>query len=602
LIHNQTREANNSSVAPSGYGKTFLSTCIIENLRSEAGDLKIDGEPATVAHFHFNTAPAHCSHPDHAFKALATQLVHSYQHDPSTINALSLLSRKTATQGKASRDDVTAVLSLLLRQHSTFIILDGIDECSDTEILLTTLAEICQKSDARVMLLSRPGIIVPLQYQKWASNAPHILSLSSQQSVPDIENYLTDNLNLMVQQGHLQTCPDRSAIVQIASLSNGVFLWASLLLKYLHSPELSLDERQISLEQVRHLEGVHTLYRVILMTLDRKSQEERCIAADVIRWLFSSISRLSTAQLQDALFSPASAGIDARNPSPSDFADLVTRMTGGLVDVIDGIFVFTHSSFKDYLQSGECPQLEFDMHDSGLVNGHLAARCLSYLINRVPRQPLQRLPPQSRPPGPVHSPSSGVSVRTGSSGDSGYKSLSSTPDMDGISMEADTEQTTQFDATMPFLRYATLSWPIHLGRALSQTVSRGRVTAQPTDGQHAAMPWLEALAQLLADRMVVTAWVEASWHYSLAPNLSRLLPLLASVQSELPPTSIEGRELEWVVHGLRELNDALDELRRDHGATMMRYPSLIWRASFCAQPEGRFWSTWDEARGCLVES
>src|SRR4051812_13726781 len=111
-----------------------------------AQDLDTIGEPPTVAFFHFNAAHLYCTHPNDAFRALAVQLVHAHRHDRKTLDALALLMRKTVIQEKASSDDVLAVCSLLLRQHSTFVVIDGIDECSDPDLFLTLLPELCRKS------------------------------------------------------------------------------------------------------------------------------------------------------------------------------------------------------------------------------------------------------------------------------------------------------------------------------------------------------------------------------------------------------------------------------------------------------------------------
>lgn len=122
-----------------------------------------------------------------------------------------------------------------------------------------------------------------------------------------------------------------------------------------------------------------------------------------------------------------------------------------------------------------------------------------------------------------------------------------------------------FDESLPFLRYATLCWPIHLARALAHL---GTYPHQMM-GAHEALSWLPALSRFLADRAAVTTWAEASWHYSLPPNVSRLVPLIINVKLSFPVDSAEYRELSAVVAELRDLNGALEELRERHVAAVI---------------------------------
>jgi hypothetical protein len=562
---------------------------VIDDLSAEAEDLNISDEPPTTAFFHFNAAHLYCTHPNDAFRALAAQLVHIHRHNRPTLDALSLLMRKTSGKQMASSDDVLEVLSLLLRQHSTFLIIDGVDECSDVELFLTLLPQLCRKSDTRVILFSRPGLNIPLEYQKWASDCPHVMSLNTSQNAIDIETFMTDNLNHLADQGYFGTGIDKSIFPQIAARSNGSFLWASLLLKYVQSPELQPNERRVSLEQAHLLEGLDSIYRLILIALDRKKSKEKRITADIFRWLASSIKRLCIPKFQTAL-AITSGRASTEDLFLSNLADSVPRLTYNLVEVTDCSVLFAHRSVKEYLQSAECQDSAFSLFDDSLVHGHLAARCLSYLANDIPKRPLQRLLPYIRPALLPHTMSGSVSVRTGSSRDSGYKSMSSASDTDVGHHDA--QQTLTFDVHLPFLRYAALCWPIHLSRALANPAARPSST--PND-PFAYTPWLPSLSQFLAERPAVTTWVESSWRYSLPPNLSRILPPLITIKSEVPPATVEGRELRWVVHGLRQLSEALNELRAEYGTTLRDNPSLIWQAA----TEGGFWPVWDEKRGCV---
>jgi hypothetical protein len=589
-----------------GYGKTFLSGQVIDDL-TRAEDLNINGQAPTTAFFHFDAAHMYCTHPNDAFRSIAEQLVHARRHDRSTLDALALLLRKTPEQEKASSDNVIALLSLLLRQHSTFLVMDGIDECSDIELLLTLLPDICRKSDTRVLLFSRPNIKIPLSFQKWASDAPHIISLDESQNALDIETYLTENLNGMADQGFFGISMDRSSIPYVASRSNGVFLWANLLLKYLQTPSLSPDERRAALENFHQLEGLEALYRGILISLDRQPTREKKVAVDIFRWLSLSIRRLCIPGTQVALaITPGQSTTE--DQYLANFEESIPHLTGGLVEVTDCSVMFTHRSVKEYLQSYDFQYSPFSLYDEGNVHTHLAAKCISFLANDIPKRPLHRLQPFVRPLVERVATGSGTSVRTESSGDSGYKSIASgssgsttttttttyASDSNSTVPERSQTPTSCFDDDIPFLRYASLCWPIHLTRALADAAPHSpspqtiRSNNSISNDLFHNTPWLPVLGAFLADRSAVTAWVEASWRYSLPPNVSRLIPLLCSIKSALPPATVEGRELRLVVQELRDLSGHLMVLKNEHGTSLRENPSLIW------QMDGGFWPVWDE--------
>jgi hypothetical protein len=595
--------------AKAGFGKTFLSGQVIDDLTTGAEDLNISDESPTTAFFHFNAAHLYCTHPNDAFRSIAEQLVHAHRHDLSTLNALALILRKTSVEEKASSDDVIALLSLLLRQHSTFLVIDGIDECSDIELFLTLLPELCRRSDTRVLVFSRPNIQIPLSYQKWASDAPHIISLNESQNTPDIETYLAENLYGMADQGFFGISMDRSLIPHVAGRSNGVFLWASLLLKYLQSPSLSPDERRAALENVHQLEGLGALYCGTLAILDRQPFREKGVTLDIFRWLSLSIRSLCIPGTEVAL------AITPGQPTTEDqylanLEESIPHLTGGLVEVTDCRVLFTHRSVKDYLQSPECQDSPFSLYDETTVHAHLAAKSISFLAYDVHKRPLHRLQPYIRPPVQRAPTESGTSVRTESSGDSGYKSISSgisastttttststTSDTTGTTPESSQTDSSCFDEDIPFLRYASLCWPVHLTRTLSNAIPRSPPlqpvcsdSNKPPEPFHTT-PWLTTLSAFLADRSAVTAWVEASWRYSLPPNVSRLIPLLNGLKSQFPPATIEGKELRWVIQELRELSGKLMTLKTDYGITLKENPSLIWQGI----GDGTFWPIWDE--------
>lgn len=555
---------------------------VVDDLTNEADNLSIDDETETpsIAFYHFSAAHSYCIHPDDALRALTDQLIHLHRHDRSTLDAVSLILRKTPSHEKATPDDVLSTLALLLRQHPTFIVIDGIDECSDVALLLRYFPELCRKSDTRVVLFGRPHVKIPNAYHKWASDAPHIISLSNDSNRHDVEAYIIENLHELAGQGYFGISMDRSLITAITQTCKGNFLWASALLRYLRSPVLSPDERRAKLEKPHELAGLEAIYAHTLALLEFRPEAERRFVAGVFRLLALGIHRPCMPGFQKAInVIPGQRTIEF---GPSFITnEAIPLLTCDLVEVTPCNVTFAHKSVREYLQVLDPQTSSFSLHDENLAHAHLAAVCISFLAFDIPKRPLgPNNPHASQLLLTSQSRSSATSMRTNKSDDSGYKSLSSAPSISEHNLAVPGSSTTspssaqipcqpEWDAALPFLRYASLCGPIHLTRALTSPPSQP--PASPPQ-----YPWLTSLSTFLTDRAAVTTWVEASWRYNLPPNLSRLVPLLEAVKSRTPPATVEGRELRWVVHGVRELSEGLNAVREGWGHRVREDPGLVW--------------------------
>jgi hypothetical protein len=585
-----------------GFGKTVIADAVASDLAAEGEDLENSEELPSTAFFHVDASHLTPVHPDEIFRQLSLQLLYAHRHSPATLDAVCLLLRKTSFQATATANNVHDVLSVLLRQHPTFLVIDGLEGCSDEKTFLSSLADLCRKADVRAIIFSRPAIKIPLEYQKWASDAPHIVALEAQHNAKAIEHYMSQNLGQMSDQGLFGVSMDCAVIPHVAREANGTFLWTKLLLNYLQSPTLSGDERQSILLDVHLLKGLEALYSSIFETLKNRPEHEKLIVADVIRWLTFPVHQLCTSALRTAL----SVSIDItehEDTLPADLLQILSQITCGLIETSEDAVSFVHPSVREYLQAPASQGSEFSLCDESSVHAHLTARCLSYLAHDVPQRPLGGLSPYIRPMVPTNAVSSGASYRTSKSGDSGYKSLSSSdgdhalphPAIQPRRQNASTSsiRTVPFDTNLPFLRYASLCWPIHLSRALAPNNNHPYVI--PCPGPFEAVPYIPALSAFLSSRLAVTAWVEASFRYSLTPTLTRLVGPLADLKGEMSPATIEGRELRLVVSELSILSERLMELKRGYATSLRENPSLIWQISDTVG-DG-YWPIWDPSTG-----
>jgi hypothetical protein len=579
-----------------------IARAVVDDLAAEAEDLESDGEPPSTAYFSANTSHLEPIDSNEIFRQLALQLLYARRHNHATLDAVSLLLRKTSFQETATASEVIDVLSVLLRQHPTFLVIDGLDNSDDEKGFLTSLAGLCRKADVRAIIFSRPSIKIPLEYQKWALDAPHIVCLDAQHNANARESVLYQSLAQMADQGFFDISMDRAHISHVAQKSSGTFLWISLFLKYLNSPALSPDERQSILLDVDLLQGLEALYSSIFETLRNRPAHEKQIVADVVRWLTFPVHRLCIAALRTALYSSIDMS-EQEGVHPTDILQALQQLTFGLVEVSDDAVFFVHPSVREYLQAPAAQGSEFSLCDESSVHAHLATRCLSYLAYDVPQRPLGGLSPHIRPLVPTNSASSGASYRTSKSGDSGYKSLSSSDGDNALphpaipphhhSPSTASIRTMPFDTNLPFLRYASLCWPIHLSRALAPNNNHPYII--PCPGPFEAVPYIPALSAFLSSRLAVSAWVEASFRYSLPPTLTRLVGPLADMKGEIPPATIEGRELRLVLGELNVLSEKLMELKRGYATSLRENPSLIWQIGDAVGEE--YWPVWDGSMG-----
>lgn len=589
--------------AEAGFGKTVLATAVIDDLSATVDDPEHSESSVSAAYCLINANTSDSIHPDNVFRELASQLLQTHQKDHVTLDAACLLLRKTSFQSTATTDDVLDTLALLLRQHPTYLVIDGLDESSDCKTFLSILAELCRTTDTRAIIFSRPAITIPVEYQKWASDAPHIISLDARHNSLAIENFVSQRLHQMADQGFFGISMDRALILHVASRSKGVFLWASLLLSYLQSPSLSPDERQTILQNVQSLQGMGPLYESIFRLLDQRPIHEKRIVADVFRWLAVPVHRLCTSALRTALTSTMDM-TSIGESYPADILQALPQLSWGLIDTAQDRVSFIHSSVREFLQSPASRGSLFSLSDESSIHAHLVTRCINYLAHNVPKRPLGGLSPHIRPMMPTAAASSGASYRTNKSGDSGYKSLSSSdgdqalphPIMQPYHNGASTSsiRTIPFDTNLPFLRYASLCWPVHLSRALAPT-HNDHPYVIPCPGPFEAVPYIPALSAFLSSRLAVTSWVEASFRYSLPPTLTRLVGPLADLKGEMPPATIEGKELRLVVGALNILSEKLMELKRGYATSLRENPSLIWQIGDTVGDE--YWPVWDGTTG-----
>lgn len=638
----------NKSPAKPGFGKTVLSTAIIEDLEKRPAP---PGEGDTlvpvVAFFHFSECfrVGGKSSMD-AFRALVAQLIRAHRSQDSVMDALFILFDKySGAQEHASQDQVIAVLKLLVQQWPTVFIIDGIDECVDEARLLSNLWTNLHNIDCRVLLLSRPNVIFPYYYRALGDRWQ--IQLNPAENKSSIRVFLGNCFDIMACEGLFADVKISDALLDdVASRSDGMFLWARLLVNYLESPALSPHERLNVLQQAKLLEGLRGLYNRILLTMRASNPKQSQVAASIFKYVSGSVYPLSPTELHIALAIEPGRRTDDLYLL-SNFPQCVRKITCALVDVnTDEGFNFIHLSLKEYLETDPECNVMFSLRDPADLHHFLAVRCLTHLLYDIPELPLRGLQREiSLETHAVNMVSCGTEARL---------EHTLTP----------SESRTFIQKKFPFIKYAALCWLYHLLRFLSAqsaseivlrdnraSVDDGKpsvrgdgygveshhrrrkrkrlamdddgssgeedseyrtanaealgcrrcLPVKPSAGEaprSRAVGWITLLAQFLVRRLTVTTWVEASWSFGFRPLLTDLVPLVEDLCTSYSIDSLEGREIWWIHTGVRQLAAALEYLYRKYGPMMEANPTLIWQEHIKEMVDPNFWpctqTTWSD--------
>ncbi|OWY51406.1 hypothetical protein AALT_g4692 [Alternaria alternata] len=348
-----------------GYGKTILSTAMIEDLQS----------PLSSVEMKDNEVPH------------ATQVVETLAENSAIMDLLSVLklqtdgSRRIATEQELSEFLLLAVRSL----PSVALIFDAIDECHDVEKMWPFLSAACTTTNMKFLLLGRPQIPVH----------PDVAHLILREELPrtnrlDIYDFLVREIKSMQNRGQLddRVLAEPTADT-LASCADSSFLWASLIMSYLQSPVLSLGERRRELWDPNRLVTMPRLYSGMLQQFEVLYPQDRDLLIKIFRVLVLS-KRPPTIRELDVAISVEPGHKLSSKGHRENVMDTLQRLCGALVDIGPNSTVsFSHLSFRSFLLSEEAmdmkSQFRIDRQSSSLW---ISQVCLSYLVHDVPQTPL----------------------------------------------------------------------------------------------------------------------------------------------------------------------------------------------------------------------
>jgi hypothetical protein len=464
-------------------------------------------------------------------------MVHRYRAHKDTIDRVSvLLETGSADASKANDDEILAAISILLTFFShSILVFDGVDECEEHAEFLELIKDLCVTTTTRVLVLSRPNVEIPIDFQH---QSIHLRCLNSL----DIKSFLKPKVRGWKQRKFISDeTPSELILDKLVANSEGVFLWARLMSQYLDRRALSPKDRLEAILEPSEFKGLHGIYAKILMALEHGYEKEIAVIQKIFGFIAVALRTISVSELQVAVAIDPGKVTDVTSLI-ADFGDALPIICGALVEVqSDDSVRFVHASFRDFLATGLPKESMFSFNERS-TNIRCSTVCLSYLLYDLPSSPLYQ---QSR-----------------------------------------VQDLELLQTLFPFIRYSLL-WVDHaaLGFRVDDTYSQ----SERVDTQH---KFYTILAKFINAPYTISVWIEAARAHHIIPSLKCLVSLSTAGPSEIDFLSpLHTGKL--AVALLEELSADLERLDQEWGYLLDQDPSAIWGPSITAFCKSSFWVTTD---------
>ena len=275
-----------------GAGKTVLASYLVDQARN-----MVHSSPnfRSILCFFCKNADADKNSPLAIARALVYQLLRSPKlaSRQEFVRELQLLKAAGGQSRAVSFRPLWSVLCKYCRDlPDATIILDALDECSDTNFLIPGLLELAHQGSARVVITSRrePELVGAIE------RVPSVAI-----GVEDLHDDIKAYLEYQVSQSSMLSDPRvRSRIVRVLSVrSKGMFLWVALMLKELESRS-TIDEIESALSSLP--DGLNEVYERILTRLHTTLKPSRkTFCCSLLKWITLAKRPLRLDEVGEAL-------------------------------------------------------------------------------------------------------------------------------------------------------------------------------------------------------------------------------------------------------------------------------------------------------------
>jgi hypothetical protein len=279
-----------------GCGKTVLASATVDELITRAQ--KKSGARPLIFYFFFRFGDQALDNSSASYRALLAQILAFSGPDKDILDKFAFI-RNELRSGQTTATD-TELLGLLQicteGINDCFVILDGIDECSDHDTLIDSIYGIAKRSSVKAILFSRPNI----PYKCLKAEVAEELNIGRAAS-NDIRLFLSRRLLTLSEDGFLPLIEDPSKLLDhLVTGADGMFLWARLMMEYLRSRALTPSQRLKIIMDVTLPERLEAMYDRIMNLIGQGLQPDRDLARWIIWWLIFSRRPLTSRELQEA--------------------------------------------------------------------------------------------------------------------------------------------------------------------------------------------------------------------------------------------------------------------------------------------------------------
>ncbi|KAJ8059585.1 hypothetical protein OCU04_011240 [Sclerotinia nivalis] len=321
-----------------GFGKTVLSAVTIEHLEQ----IKEGKENCEVAYFYCDYGDIRKRATLDILGSILAQLIMPMQQFPIEVYKAYHRAKKYGRQHVSTADDILSVIKHAVADIPlSYIVLDGIDECSDPTGLTESFADIAKNnSNVKLILFSRnlPTIAIGLE-----KAAYEMIELEPTLIQPDIDKFLAKSLEKLPGKG--TDGPDQ-AFCKLSNASGGMFLYAALGVQSLAE---AIDSKSI-IEAIDKIPaGLNAVYGQILERLGLQSIRRRNLARKILLWVCCTTRPLSWKELQCALSWDETNEEFMEDQRP--FKDAVLDLCAPLIEYRPGKDTFhpAHLSVREFL-------------------------------------------------------------------------------------------------------------------------------------------------------------------------------------------------------------------------------------------------------------
>lgn len=544
-----------------GTGKSVLAASVLDWLGTSG---RHDGdENQALAYFFFSFRSSPTRRLSNAYREILSQIFRQLQENATVLDCFTFAATKSATRC-ASIKDLLALLKLLARHIPRFTLLfDGLDESDDPDDLIKSLATCFSGTPAKMIFFSRPNI-------RTLMAAPRIeqITLLRHSVEDDIRIYLSHRLEDL-QEKLPPSNPREKILTHLLDSANGMFLWARLMIDYLESPALDPPETRLATiwETTQH-ETLNDMYIRILQHIGKKTKPEIDMARRILYWLSFHDRPIEAGELWEAIYSlttpsPPPGLTDHVIPSQKQLADFdhaIVIISTCLAERHEFGYRLVHQSVVEFFRTWSEELLCNDpvvlqlLLEPGEAHCLLANACLSYLVKRIPAQPL--------------------------SGDM----------RQGVSKE-------RIQDGFPLVKYACLYWTHHLKEFLE--CNRDAIQAcfrhSSLSVTRGFLKLVKTLSIFLANKLFANTWVELQYmvcshsHANLLRHINDLGDCCDLIES-LPATCLP-KDLRELLGKITYLHRDILALNSAWGPTLEENPHYIWNDITAFQESSSFMKT-----------